>query len=108
MSWVLDIMLAFRPGTSRCLYRLAVHIVFGTINNATATAEEAELSKSVQAAFANFVKNPGDASPAPNWSAYEADASVPTLAGIAYHGNVQLNNFVEPVDPSSMVSTRNI
>jgi hypothetical protein len=108
---VLDIILAHWPSTpvdcwmhSRCLYRLVVHIVFGTINNATATASEAELSKSVQAAFANFVKNPGGPSPAPNWPAYEADASVLTLAKIAYHGNVQLPNFVEPVDPSSMVS----
>jgi hypothetical protein len=85
-----------------------VRITFGTINNATATAEEAELSKSVQTAFATFVKDPGGTSPAPNWPAYEADASVPTLAKITYHGNVQLNNFVEPVDPRSMVSIRNI
>ena len=85
------------------LCRLVVHIVLGTINNATATAEEANLSKSVQTALANFVKNPGGVSPAYNWPAYEADASTPTLAKIAYHGNVEPDNFVEPVDPSSMV-----
>ena len=89
-----------------CLQRLchlAVHIIFGTIDNSTATAAEAELSHSLQTAFANFVKNPG-VSPAPKWPAYKANASVPTLAKIAYHGNVQPDKFVEPVDPSSMVS----
>jgi hypothetical protein len=88
-----------------------VHIVFGTLNRSTTTADEVELSQSLQNAFATFVKNPG-ASPAPNWPAYEADVSgntaVSTLAKIAYHGNVQLDDFVEPIDPSSTVSTGNI
>ena len=84
-----------------------MHIIFGTLNRLTATADEVELSQSVQNAFATFVKDPG-ASPAPNWPAYEADTAVSTLAKIAYHGNVQLDDFVGPIDPSSMVSIGNI
>jgi hypothetical protein len=88
-----------------------VHIVFGTLNTLTATADEVKLSQSVQNALATFVKDPG-ASPAPNWPAYEAAVSgntaVSTLAKIAYHGNVQLDDFVEPIDPSSTVSIGNI
>ncbi len=81
------------------------------LSRSTATADEVELSQSVQNAFATFVKDPG-ASPAPNWPAYEADVSgntaVSTLAKIAYHGNVQLDDFVGPIDPSSTVSIGNI
>lgn len=88
----------------RPLYLLSVHIVFGTFNASTATAEEAKLSQSLQTAFANFVKDPKGAFPAPNWSAYKADASVRTLAKIAYHGNVQLGDFVDPVDTITTVS----
>lgn len=62
------------------------------------------MSQSLQTAFANFVKDPKGACPAPNWSTYKANASLPTLAKIAYHGNVQLGDFVDPVDPNTMVS----
>jgi hypothetical protein len=85
-----------------------VHIIFGTLDESTASDGEVELSQSLQTVFANFAKNPQGASFAPNWPAYEPDGSgytlVPSLAKIAYHGNVQLDNFVEPVDPSSTVS----
>jgi len=76
-------------------------IVFGTFNASTTTAEEAKLSQSLQTAFANFVKNPKGAFPAPNWPAYKADPSIPTLAKIAYHRNVQLSDFADPVDPDT-------
>ena len=91
----------------RCLcplYLPSVHIVFGTFNASTVTAEEAKLSQNIQTAFANFVKDPTGAFPAPNWSVYKADASVCTVAKIAYHGNVQLGHFVDPVDINTTVS----
>ena len=62
------------------------------------------MSQSLQTTFANFVKDPKGAYPAPNWSAYKTDASLLSLAKIAYHGNVQLCDFVDPVDPNTMVS----
>jgi len=95
----------------RCLRRLChflVRIVLGTYNRSTTTTDEAELSQNLQTAFTNFIKDPECTSLAPNWPEYEADASVPTLAKIAYDGNVQSDNFVVPVDPSSTVSIGNI
>jgi len=80
-------------------------ILFGTYNRSTATAAEIELSKSLQRAFANFVKNPVNTPPAPIWAAYEPGfvgiASVPTLAEIAYQGNVGFDDFIEPAQPIS-------
>lgn len=88
---------------------LAVPIVFGTFNRSTATAAEVELSHSLQTAFANFAKDPVDASPAPNWPSYHPGLpAVPSVAKIAYHGNVGLDDFVEPIQPNSIVSTRNL
>jgi hypothetical protein len=84
-----------------------VRIVFGTFNRSTATIDEVVLSHSLQTALGNFVKDPNIVF-APNWPRYNANASVPTLAKIAYHGNVLPDVFVEPVDPSDKVSVRNI
>jgi hypothetical protein len=90
----------------------AVHILFGTFNRSTATVAEAELSHSLQTAFANFAKDPVNASPAPNWPPYQSDLSgasvAPTLAKISYHGNVHLDDFIELVEPESTVSMRNL
>jgi hypothetical protein len=87
-----------------------VPILFGTFNRSTATSAEVELSQSLQTAFANFAKHP-DSSPAPHWPPYEPEVSgngcTPTLAKIAYQGNVDWGNFVQPVQPDSTVSTRN-
>jgi hypothetical protein len=97
-----------------CLYyhSAAVPILFGTFNQSTATAAEAELSHSLQTAFANFAKDPVNESPAPNWFPYQPDlpgvSVAPTLAKMAYHGNVHLDDFVEPVEPNSTVSMRNL
>jgi hypothetical protein len=92
------------------LYHFVVPILFGTFNGSTATSAEVALSQSLQTAFANFAKNP-NSSPAPHWPPYEpevsGDACAPTLAKIAYQGNVDWRNFVEPVLPDSIVSTRN-
>jgi len=86
-------------------------ILFGTFNCSTATAAEAELSHTLQTAFGNFAKDPANASPAPNWPAYEPDSPgitvAPTLAKIAYRGNLHLDDFIEVVQPNSMVSVRN-
>jgi hypothetical protein len=93
-----------------CVYHVIVPILFGTYNRSTATAAEVELSKSLQTAFANFAKDPTN-SPAPNWPAYEPGilgiAPVPTLAEIAYQGNVGFDDFIQPVQPISKVSKRN-
>lgn len=87
-------------------------LLFGTFNRSTATAAEAELSQSLQTAFANFVKDPLNASPAPNWPAYESGflgiSDIPTLAQIAYAGNVGFGDFVKPVQPISKVSMRKL
>ncbi|KAH9960620.1 Alpha/Beta hydrolase protein [Russula dissimulans] len=84
-------------------------ILFGTFNRTTATAAEVKLSHSLQTAFANFVKDPGNASPVPRWPRYEPDLSgngtASTLTKTAYHGNVGLNSFVEPVEPRSMCTS---
>jgi hypothetical protein len=93
-------------------YFVTVHILFGTFNKSTATAAEAELSHSFQTAFANFAKDPVNASPAPNWPAYEPEllgtTVPPTLAKIAYHGNVNMDDFIDLVEPDSTVSMRNV
>ena len=84
-------------------------ILFGTFNKSTATSAEIDLSQTLQSAFANFAKNP-NTSPAPNWPPYEPDVSgsacTPTLAKIAYQGNVGFGDFVQPVQPDTTVSTR--
>lgn len=91
------------------IYHAIVPILFGTYNKSTATAAEVELSKGLQTAFANFVKDPVNVYPAPNWPAYEPGhlgiAPVPTLAGIAYQGNVGFDDFIRPVQPISKVRT---
>ncbi|KAI0062565.1 alpha/beta-hydrolase [Artomyces pyxidatus] len=66
--------------------------LFGTYNASTATADEETLSNSFQTAFANFVKNP-KVPPAANWPEYGSG----TVAKIAYNGNVDLDNFIQPV-----------
>jgi hypothetical protein len=88
---------------STYVYHFVVPILFGTFNRSTATSAEVELSQSLQTAFANFIKNP-NSSPAPHWPPYST--YTPTLAKIAYRGNVEFGNFVEPVQPDSTVSTR--
>ena len=92
------------------LCHFVVPILFGTFNRSTATSAEVELSQSLQTAFANFAKNP-NSSPAPHWPPYEPEvsgnASTATLAKIAYQGNVDFDDFVQPVQPDSTVSTRN-
>jgi hypothetical protein len=97
--------------TCSTFYHEKVPLLFGTFNQSTATAAEAELSRSLQTAFANFIKNPVSA-PAPNWPAYEPGflgiAPDPTLAEIAYEGNVDLDDFVKPVQPISKVTTRSL
>src|SRR5712672_1016184 len=96
--------------TSTCLF--IVPILFGTFNRPTASAAEAKLSQSIQTAFANFAKNPVNASLAPSWPPYERDflgiAPVPALARIAYQGNVGFDDFVQPVQPISTVSMINV
>ena len=104
-SWLLQ--------QSPYLYHFIVPILFGTYNTSTATTSEVELSQSLQTAFANFAKNPEIVSPAPNssWPPYEPGllgiARNPTLAKIAYEENVAPDDFINLVQPISIVSTRN-
>jgi carboxylesterase type B len=85
-----------------------VPILFGTFNKSTATAAEAELSHSFQTAFADFAKDPVNASPVPVWPTYKPESPgitvPPTLAKMAYHGNVDMGDFIELVEPDSTVS----
>ena len=86
-------------------------MLFGTFNKSKATPAEVELSKSLQTVFANFAKDP-NSSPAPHWPPYEPEvsgnaSSTPTLAKIAYQGNVDFCDFIQAVQPNSTVSARN-
>ncbi|KAI0029139.1 Alpha/Beta hydrolase protein, partial [Vararia minispora EC-137] len=75
--------------------------LFGTFNHSTATTAEAELSRTFQTALANFVKDP-TARPAPGWPEYVPGNTSRTLAEIAFHGNVGLDNFVQLVMSDSV------
>jgi hypothetical protein len=82
-------------------------MVFATFSKWTASADEIELSKTLQTAVANFVKDPSTP-PVPNWPTYNANNSAPTLAKLAYDGNVEPGNVVDLVDPSTTVSVGDI
>ncbi|KAF7360630.1 Carboxylic ester hydrolase [Mycena venus] len=75
--------------------------LFGTFNRSTATQAEITWTNTFQRTIANFIKNP-DNSPAINWPKYIAGPSAKTLAKLAYHENVQINNFVESVTSASL------
>jgi hypothetical protein len=86
-----------------------VPIAFGTYNTSTASDAEVELSRSFQTALADFAKSPESLSPRLNWPPYEPGtlgvANNPTLAKIAYEGNVHLDDFIKLVQPISTVNT---
>jgi len=72
--------------------------VFGTFNRTSATAAEATLSHTMQTAIANFVKNPtAAAGPAPNWARGSG-----TVAKLAFNGNADTGNVVQPVAAASV------
>ncbi|KAJ6556578.1 Alpha/Beta hydrolase protein [Mycena vulgaris] len=70
--------------------------LFGTFVRSTATPAEVTWSNTFQTAIANFVKNPTK-SPAINWPKYIPGPSAKTFAKLAYNGNVDPDNFVDPV-----------
>jgi len=74
---------------------------FGTFNRSTATAPEATLSGTMQTLVANFVKNPAQ-SPAAHWPKYLPGNTTTTLAKLAYSGNVEAANVVQPVGSNSL------
>ncbi|KAJ7698122.1 hypothetical protein B0H17DRAFT_1130045 [Mycena rosella] len=76
--------------------------LFGTFDKTTATPAEATWSSTVQTAFANFVKDP-DTSPALSWPKYVPGPPAQTFAKLAYNGNVDPDNFVDPVASNSLV-----
>ncbi|KAJ7031881.1 cholinesterase [Mycena alexandri] len=73
--------------------------LFGTFVRSTATPAEVTWSNTFQTAIANFVKNP-DTSPAINWPKYVPGGK--TFAKLAYNGNVEPDNFVVPVETTSL------
>ncbi|KAJ7839921.1 Alpha/Beta hydrolase protein [Mycena leptocephala] len=75
--------------------------LFGTFNRSTATPAEVAWSGTFQTAIANFIKDP-TASPALNWQKYVPGPPAARLAKLAYSGNVEPGNFVDPV-PSSAI-----
>ncbi|KAJ7217301.1 Alpha/Beta hydrolase protein [Mycena pura] len=75
--------------------------LFGTFNRSTATPAEVTWSSTFQTAIANFVKNP-EVSPAVNWPKYVAGPPAKTFAKLAYNGNVEPGNFVDPVASGSL------
>ncbi|KAJ7103822.1 hypothetical protein C8R44DRAFT_640257, partial [Mycena epipterygia] len=75
--------------------------LFGTFIRSTATPAEVTWSSTFQTAIANFVKNP-DVSPAVNWPKYIPGPPAKTFAKLAYNGNVNPNNFVDPVQSNSL------
>jgi cholinesterase len=77
--------------------------LFGTFNRSTATPAEATWSGTFQTAIANFIKDP-TASPALNWQKYVPGPPAVTLAKLAYSGNVEPGNFIDPVPSSAIVS----
>ncbi|KAJ7509590.1 Carboxylesterase [Mycena galericulata] len=78
-----------------------IGILFGTFNRTTATPAEATWSRTFQTAIANFIKDP-TTSPALHWPKYIPGPSAKTLAKLAYNGNVEPDNFVDPVQSNSL------
>ncbi|KAJ7190399.1 Alpha/Beta hydrolase protein [Mycena pura] len=75
--------------------------LFGTFNRSTATPAEATWSATFQTAIANFVKNP-EVPPAVKWPRYVTGPLAKTFAKLAYNGNVEPGNFVDPVASGSL------
>ncbi|KAJ7694530.1 hypothetical protein B0H17DRAFT_1131841 [Mycena rosella] len=75
--------------------------LFGTFNRSTATPAEVTWSSTFQTAIANFVKDP-DTSPALHWPKYVPGPPAQTFAKLAYNGNVDPDNFVDPVPSDSL------
>ena len=84
-----------------CAFR-KVGPLFGTFDRSTATPAEVTWSLTFQTAIANFVKNP-EVSPAVNWPKYVVGPPAETLAKLAYNGNVEPGDFVDPVASGSLV-----
>lgn len=69
--------------------------IFGTFNTTTASGPEKTLSATMQTVWTNFIKNPF-VSPAPNWHEFVPGNNTLSLARLAFNGNVELSNVVQP------------
>jgi cholinesterase len=78
--------------------------LFGTFDRSTATSAEVTWSATFQAAVANFIKDP-HASPAMNWPKFVSGPPAKTFAKLAYNGNIEPGNFVDPVASASLVGS---
>lgn len=81
--------------TNVCLSLFIVQEIFGTFNSTTASAAEKTLSATMQTVWTNFIKNPFTY-PAPNWLEFVPGNDTLSLAKLAFNGNVELNNVVQP------------
>ncbi|KAF8217180.1 Carboxylesterase [Mycena galopus ATCC 62051] len=75
--------------------------LFGTFIRATATPAEVTWSATFQTTVANFIKDP-HTSPAINWPKYIPGPAAKAFAKLAYSGNVEPGNFVDPVANTSL------
>ncbi|KAJ7103838.1 Alpha/Beta hydrolase protein [Mycena epipterygia] len=75
--------------------------LFGTFNRSTATPAEVTWSSAFQTVIFNFVKNP-NVSLAVNWPKYIPEPPAKTFTKLAYRGNVDPDNFVDPVESTSL------
>ncbi|KAF9261768.1 alpha/beta-hydrolase [Marasmius fiardii PR-910] len=71
-----------------------LELIFGTFTRTTSGNNKVILLRSLQTAIANFVKDPSQL-PARDWSQYDPNRK--TLAELAFNGNVDFDNFVNPV-----------
>ena len=82
---------------------LIVKEIFGTFNRSTASPAEITLSRSMQAVWANFIKDPRT-SPDPEWKKWRPDNSTRSLARLGFDGKVGLADVVQ-ASPSELYDT---
>uniref|UniRef100_A0A0W0G2D3 Carboxylic ester hydrolase n=1 Tax=Moniliophthora roreri TaxID=221103 RepID=A0A0W0G2D3_MONRR len=68
---------------------------FGTYNRTTASPSQVTLSNTFQTIISNFIKEP-TTPPANNWARYVQGGLTPSVAKLAYKGNVNLDDVVQP------------
>ncbi|GJJ10880.1 hypothetical protein Clacol_005108 [Clathrus columnatus] len=69
--------------------------IFGTFNITTASGLERTLSTTMQSIWTNFIKDPFT-SPALKWQKFVPGNNTLSLARLAFTGNVELDNVVQP------------
>ncbi|KAF8528405.1 Alpha/Beta hydrolase protein [Hysterangium stoloniferum] len=88
------------PGAG-CWHTSEIVNIFGTFNQTTATPAEVQLSRTMQTIWTNFIKDPFS-NPTPEWKQFLPDNSTQTLSKLAFDGNVELGNVVQPA-PAGLI-----